>query len=70
VEYIRLCESFQLLSNQGMGILHDIGRLNRVKHKSIDAYGLGAKGVCLLMLCRPGTVRDVPDIFENPEKDC
>jgi hypothetical protein len=70
VEYVRLCESFQLPSNQGAGILHDIGRPDRVDRKSIDACGLEAKGVCLLLLCRRRSVRYMPDVFDNPKQDC
>jgi hypothetical protein len=70
VKDVGLSESFQLTPDQRPGILHDIRRPNGMNWETISTGGLKAMGICLLLLCWPESVRDMPDIFDDSEQNC
>jgi hypothetical protein len=70
MEDVGLRDRFELASNQGRSILHDIGGSNRVNGETVRVRRLKASGICLLRFCRPRTVCNMPDVLDYPEQYC
>lgn len=70
MENVGLDESLELTANQGTSILHNIGGSDCMNGEAIDIGCLEANHIFLFLLWGPGSVRDMPDIFDDPEKNC